>query len=203
MASDPISAGVQTLVGTAQTIGGAIQEHRANKKLEKLINGYQPNKSIMDYYTKALDRYNPNAFDSTLYRQQQQTAGRGLATGFNALTDKRSLLGGISGLVQGYNDASLKAAATAENQQGQALGQLGQAAEAKTREDKYPFELKANLLGAKAAGGAQIMNAGLSNIFGGTSSASQMEMLKRMYGDGSGSSSNSSSSGWTPQYGKW
>lgn len=188
---DPVSliaGGVQGIAGIAQTIAGGIQAHRAQKKLEKLINSYQPNQSIMDYYSKALQRYNPNAFESALYRQGQQTAARGLTTGISALNDRRSVLGGIAGLTQGYNDASLKAAAAAESQQGQQLAQLGQAAGMKTQEEKYPFELKANLLAQKAGGGAQIMNAGLSNIFGGTSNLSQMAMLNQMYGDSGGSS---------------
>ncbi len=56
----------------------------------------------------------------------------------------------------------------------------------KTQEEKYPFELKANLLASKAGGGANILNAGLGNIFGAGSSLSQLEMLKKMYSDNAG-----------------
>lgn len=182
-----IGGAIQGLAGVGQAIGGAIQEKRAERKLEKLIAGYQPNQSIMDYYNKALARYNVNPYEGAMYRAATQGAGRGLTTGINALNDRRSVLGGISQLVQGYSDASLRAAATAEGQQSQALGQLGRAAGMKTAEEKYPFELKANLYGAKAAGGAQIMNAGLQNIMGAGSNLSQMAMLNQMYGGGNSS----------------
>lgn len=186
MPIDPISLGsaaLQGLTGIAQAIGGGIRAHRGEKQFEKLINSYQPNQSIMDYYTKALARYNVNPYTSSLYNNAMRGAGRGLTTGINTLNDRRSVLGGITRLTQGYDDASLKAAAAAEGQQSQALSQLGQAAGMKTAEEKYPFELKANMLAAKASGGTQTFNAGLSNIFGSSQSLSQMAMLKQMYGD--------------------
>src|SRR5690606_17709553 len=130
------------------------------------------NPSIMDFYNKALQRYNQNPYDSNLYRMQTQTAQRNLATGLNAMQDRRSALASVGNLVQGSNDASLRAAAAAEAQQAQALNQLGAATQLKDREDKYKFEAKYNLLGMKAGGGNQIMNAGLKNLYGGLGSIS-------------------------------
>lgn len=179
----PVSAAIQGAVGIGQAVGGAIQAHRAQKKLEKMVEGYKPNASIMDYYNKALQRYNVNPYTSAQYRNQMQNAGRGLATGINALNDRRSVLGGISSLVQGYNDASLKATAAAEGQQAQALSQLGGATQMKAAEDFKPFEMKYNLQALKAGGGNETMRAGLSNIFGGASTYANYQMLDKMYGD--------------------
>jgi len=137
----------------------------------------------MDYYNKALSRYNANPYNSAMYRNATQQAGRGLATGINALQDRRSALAGVSNLVQGYDDAALRAAAGAEQQQGQALGQLGQATGMKAAEDKYKFENKYNLLAMKAGAQNQIANAGLSNIFGGLGAIDDYRNIRR-YGGG-------------------
>ncbi len=91
----------------------------------------------------------------------------------------------MSNLVQGYNDAGLKAGVAAEGQQGQNLSQLGGATAMKAQEEKYPFEMKYNLYSAKAGGGAQQLNAGLANLYGAGSSMSQMAMLNKMYSSGS------------------
>lgn len=185
LGSNPYAAAAQGVIGLGQTIGGYIQQHRATKQYNKMIDNYQPNQSIMDYYGKALNRYNQNPYDSAMYRLHSQNAGRGLTTGLNALQDRRSALAGVSSLVRGYDDSMLKAAAQAEGQQAQALGQLGQATGMKAAEDKYKFEAKANLLAAKAAGGSQIMNSGIQNLYGGLGNISDFYMAKNMYGGGS------------------
>ena len=177
----PYGAIAQGVIGLGQSIIGGIAAHRAQKKYESLINSYQPNQSIMDYYSKALQRYNQNPYESAIYRMQSQNAGRGLATGLNTLNDRRSALAGASSLVRGYDDSMLKAAATAEGQQSQALGQLGEATRMKSAEDKYKFEAKANMLGAKAAGNNQIMNSGLNNLYGGLSNISDYYLAKNIY----------------------
>jgi hypothetical protein len=182
----PWGAIAQGVIGGAQAIGGWIQASRAEKQYNKLINSYKPNQSIMDYYSKALQKYNVNPYQSPMYRQSMQGADRGLATGISALQDRRSALAGVGGLVQRYNDASLKAAATAEGQQSQALGQLGQATGMKAQEEKYPFELKANLLAMKAGGGTNIANAGIKNLGDAASTYAQMQMLNKLYGGGGG-----------------
>lgn len=177
----PFGAIGQAAIGLGQTIGGWIQQHKATKKLEGLIDSYKPNQSIMDFYGKALNRYSLNPYQSNLYKYATNKATQGLTTGISALQDRRSALAGIGNLVQGYNDANLKAAATAEQEQGQALSQLGQATGMKAQEEKYPFEMKANLLSAKAGGGSNIMNSGIQNAYGGLQSISNYRMLKNQY----------------------
>jgi hypothetical protein len=183
-----IPAGLQTLAGIGQTLFSG--EKKANKKLEKFANSYKPNESIMDLYNKALSRYDTNAYNSAGYRQQTNNINRNLVTGINASQTRRGGLSTISGLVQGANDASGRAVVQAEQQQAQQLGQLAQATGMKAAEDKVPFELKYNLLAAKAGQAARTKNMGLQNIFGGLSNASSMlggggekKDPRRMYDD--------------------
>jgi hypothetical protein len=178
----PIAPIIQGVAGIAQAIGGGIQAKRAEKKLNKLVDSYKPNESIMDYYNKALSRYNANPYTSNMFNMQKQAINRNVASGVNSLQSRRGAVAGINSLVQSANDGYLKAAATAEGQQAQALGQLGQATGMKAQEQFKPFEMRYNLLSQKAGAGAQIMNAGLSNIFGGAQSASDMKMIEKMYG---------------------
>lgn len=184
---------MQGVGGLAQTIFGGGRARRAQRELEKLQTPvYQKSKSIGDYYTKALNRYSADPTKSAMYQTQMQNIQRGTAAGLNALRDRRS--SSVTGLVQAQNDASLQAAAAAEQQQQQALGQLGQAAQLQAGEDKMafqynqvaPYEKKAALLGAKAAGGNQMMNAGLQNVMGAVNTFGQMKfddyLMKKYYG---------------------
>jgi hypothetical protein len=182
-----IPAAVQGLVGGIQTLVNSGKANRAQRSLQSMVDNYQPNKGILDFYNKALQRYNVNPYQSGLYNQQSQQIRGGTAQGIAALQDRRSGIAGISGLVQGQNDALLKAAATAEGQQAQALGQLGQATGMKAGEDRYKFENKYNLLAMKAGAANQGVNAGVQNMFGGLQGLANYGTLREFYGDsGSG-----------------
>lgn len=178
-------------IGVLQGIGGYIQERNAENALEKLQTPtYTPSSTIADYYSKALQRYSINPYDSPLYKMQQQNILRSGASGLTSLQGSRNAIGGVSNIVQAQNDALLKAGATAQQEQGQQLAQLGNAAEAQTKEgDKAfqynqlaPYQKQYNLLAMKAGGGAGIMNAGIQNIFGGIGSAENMALAKQVYG---------------------
>lgn len=186
----------QAGIGAIQGIAGFLQNKSALKGLRNLKSPtYTQSASINDFYNKALQRYSTNPYMSAGYRQQQQNAQRGLATGIGALQDRRSAIGGLPSLIQAYNDANLKAVANAEQQQGQNLAQLGQASQLKTSEQHkefdinkmLPWQTKFGLLAAKAGGGANIMNAGLHNIMGGLQGAQEMDLMKQLYGNNSGS----------------
>lgn len=178
-----IMGGLQAIGGAAQSIFGGGRAAKAEKELEGMINNYKTSESIRDYYTKALNKFNVNPTQSSLYRSIMGEAGQGLATGLNNLQGRGSAIAGVGNLVQGYNNQALRAGAAAESQQGQDLANLGTATQLKDREDKYKFEAKANLLSQKAGAGAQTMNAGLSNIFGGLGSISDYSVYKQIYGD--------------------
>jgi hypothetical protein len=192
----PLAAGLaigQGVMGLAQTILGGSAAHKAQKQMEGMVNNYQPNQSIMDYYSKALNRYNVNPYNSNLYQMQSNNIQRGTASGINALQDRRSALAGVSSLVQGQNDGLLKAAAAAEGQQGQALNQLGQATGMKAQEDSKKFDMKYNLLAMKAGGNNQTMNAGIQNMFGGMGGLANMGSAGLLGGSSGGGGGRSQS----------
>jgi hypothetical protein len=186
---DPISIGAsaaQGLLGIGQSIFGGIKAKKAQKQMGAMIDSYKPNESIMDYYSKALNRYNSNPYQSTEYQKNMQNAGRTTATGIGGLQDRRSAIGGISRLAGLQNDASINAGAQAESEQGQRLAQLGQATAMKVPEDKYKFEAKYNLLSAKAGAANKTANAGISNIFGGLGGIVDTYNTDTIYGAGEG-----------------
>lgn len=188
---DPISlipSALGVIGGLAQTIFSG--RKRKERDLEKFANSYTPNQSIVDYYNKALSRYNANPYESQSYQQQQNLINRNLATGINASQTRRGGLSTISGLVQGANDASARAGAMAEQQQGSALNQLGGAASMKAREDAKKFDMLYNLKAMKAGQAATTQNMGLRNIFGGLSNASMLFSGQNRNGGGNNSGSN-------------
>lgn len=182
-------------LGAIQTAAGFIQQRNALKDLNKLQSPqYTANKSILDFYGETLKKYNVNPYQTNLYRMQEQQANRGMTSGLSALSGRGQALAGVNNLVQARNDNLLKAGVSAEQQQDQALGRVGQAAAMKASEEgkafeinKYqPFERKYNLLAQKAGGGTQVANEGIGNMFGGLQSYDQMKMLEKMYRGGTG-----------------
>jgi hypothetical protein len=98
---------------------------------------------------------------------------------------------GVSSLLRGANDAALNADVQAEQLRNERFNTLSNATQLKAAEDDkafqynqyMPFERKYNLLSAKAGGGTQIANAGISNIFGGLQNLGNTSMLKKLYGN--------------------
>lgn len=165
--------------GAIQAGIGFFSGRKARRQLEQLQTPtYTPSKSISDYYNQALSRYQQSPYESNLYKMQAQNIARGTAQGISALQDRRSALGGISGLIQGQNDALLKAAGSAEQLENQRFAQLGSASQAMAGEQRKQFEInqmlpyqkRYDILSQKAAGNAQVMNAGLQNMYAGLSS---------------------------------
>jgi len=189
---DPISLAVgasQTGIGLLQGLFGGRKAKKAQKELENLQTpNYQQSGSILDYYNQAQKRYGVgNAYDTSLYKMQNQNIQRGVSQGLDSLRGRGGAVAGVSRLIQGQNDSLLKAGAAAEQQVGQNLSQLGQAARLKTIEGdkafKYnqlaPFEKKYNLLAMKAGANAKTANDGLQNIFRGLSSFSDANKFNK------------------------
>jgi hypothetical protein len=200
MADIPYAGIAQGILGVGQAIFGGAKARSAQKQLEGMVNNYKPSESIMDFYSKALNKYNANPYQSNMYNQSMRTAGRNLTTGISALQDRRSALAGVSNLVQGANDASQNAAARAEQQQSQDLAQLGQATSMKDREDKYKFEAKYNLLSQKAGAASQGANAGISNLMGGIGSIQDYALINKMYGGSGGGVGSNGKPSWGTNY---
>jgi hypothetical protein len=177
----PVTLGLVTAgAGLAQSAIGYFSGRKAKRELEGLQTPiYTPSKSISDYYNQALNRYQQSPYESNLYKMQAQNIARGTTQGLSALQDRRSALAGVPALVQNQNDAMLKAAAAAEQEQSQRFSQLGAASQAMAGEERQafninqmlPYQKKYDILSQKAAGNAAVMNAGLQNVYGGLSSA--------------------------------
>jgi hypothetical protein len=178
-----IPAIAQGVMGLGQTIFGALGAGKARREAERAVNAMRPDQGIMDYYNKALARYNPNAYQSTYYQQMQNQINRGLATGLGASQTRRGGLMALPGLVQGSMDQQARAAAQAEQIAGQDLSRLAGAAQMSAADRRRVEEAKTNLLLQKWAQKAKLMNQGLQNIYGAGSTAAYL-----MGGDGSGSS---------------
>ena len=167
--------------GLIQGIFGGGARRKAQKELEGMVNNYQPNASIMDYYNKALSKYSSNPYTSQFYQNQQNQIQRNLATGVSALQDRRSALAGIGKSVQIANDATARAGANAEQQQRQDLGVLGSATGMKAGEDRRKFDMLYNLKAMKAGQSATTENMGYRNIFGGLSNLATMDWGEKKY----------------------
>lgn len=163
----PVLGLVSAGIGAYQAIAGGIKKHKAERDLERQANSYQPNAGILDYYNKALAKYNPNPYQSSAYQQQNNQIQRNLATGINAAQNRRSGLMAIAGATQQANDASARAVGSAEQQQRANLGMLGQAAHAKMGEDNRKFDMLYNLKAMKAGQAATMENSGIRNIYSG------------------------------------
>lgn len=159
-------------IGAYQAISGGVKKRKAEKELEAQAREVQPNQSIMDYYNKALAKYNPNPTQTSTYQTQNNQIQRNLATGINAAQGKRLGLGAIAGQVQQANDANARAVSNAEAQQGQDLSRLAQASGMKTAEQQRKFDMLYNLKAMKAGQSASLQNTGLSNLYNGLGTAS-------------------------------
>lgn len=190
---DPYSlatSATTTGLGALQTLIGSFGAHKAQKQLENMQSPvYGPNKSILDYYDKALQRYQTDPTQTAAYKLQSQTTGRNLTQGLSSLTGRGAAVGGTSRLVAGADDAALKAQAQEEAMKSQELNQLGSATDMKAGDqrlqyqynDLAPFERKYNLLALKAGAKNQIANAGINNVFNGLSSYNDSRMIDKMY----------------------
>lgn len=164
-------------IGLVQGLFGGGARRRAEKDLEKFANSYQVSPGILDYYNKALARYSPNAYTSSFYQNQANKIARNMATGVNAAQDRRSALSVITNLNQQANDASAKAAATAEQMQGQQLAQLGSAASMKNAAEQKKFDMLYNLKAMKAGQSATLQNQGMQNAYSALSDYAKLKYL--------------------------
>jgi len=187
----PWGAIAQFGLGAIQSVVGGIRAAKAQKQLEKMQSPtYAPNQSILDYYSKALQRYNLSPYQTGQYKQQSQNIQRGTAQGLDALRGRGGAVAGASNMIANSNDAFLNAGVSAENRKAQEFSALGNATGMKAGEQRMafnvnqmqPFERKYNLLAMKASGGNKVEGAGISNIFGGMNAYNDYNAAKKTYG---------------------
>lgn len=167
--------------GLVQSIIGGAKAKKYQRQLENMQSPtYNPNQGILDYYNKALARYNVNPTESALYKRQMQGIDRNVSNSIAALQDRRSATAGASSLLRAANDATLDANVAAERQRDQRFGELGGATNMKAGEERtafdinqmQPFERKYNLLAMRAGAANELANTGLSNLFSGLQNTS-------------------------------
>lgn len=153
------------LITAAVSLGSsAVQKRKAQqaeKKAEEMLASspkYKPNQSILDYYKKALNKFDTAPTDTAQYKSDKQSIKQGTTQALSSLNKLRT--GDVANIVQGQSNSLLKAAVNAENRKVQEFGVLGQAANMKAGQEAkafqqnelYPFEAKYNLETMKAGG---------------------------------------------------
>lgn len=191
-AISPLAA-IQGGLSALQTGLGFIQAARGRKELKKEIAGlpqYQQSKGILDYYNQAMQRYGVSPTQTAAYKRQMANIQRAGASGLANLGSARERLGATSSIVRSMADAGLGAEVAAEQEQSRRFGQLGQAAQLKRGEEMaafqqnqvLPSQMRLQMAAQRAAGGTQIANTGISNLFGAAQSAATQNLYRDIYG---------------------
>lgn len=186
-------AAIQGGLSVLQTGLGFIQAARGRKELKKEIAGlpkYQQSQGILDYYNQAMQRYGVSPTQTAAYKRQMANIQRAGASGLANLGSARERLGATSSIVRSMADAGLGAEVAAEQEQSRRFGQLGQAAQLKRGEEMaafqqnqvLPSQMRLQMAAQRAAGGTQIANVGLSNIFNAIQSEATRDIYGKMYG---------------------
>jgi len=176
------AAAISVGVGTASAISANTKQKRSQRRLDELAKNsplYKSDKSIDDYYQKALSRFNENPYQSQQYQMGGMNARRATAQGIGALQDRRSAIGGISKLEAGQNAAMQNLGAQAEGQKNQRFNQFGNASQMKNAEYQRefdfnkmtPYNRKLQLEQMKGAAAGEQFNAGMQMIGQGLSTA--------------------------------
>jgi hypothetical protein len=183
---DPIilSSLIQGGAGLAQTILGAGQRKRAERNAQKQIGRLGPDKGILSYYNQALQRAGVSPTQSALYKRQMQNIQRAGATGLAGARGTAARMGAASSIARSLSDATLGAEVAAEGQQERRFAQVLPAAQLAAAEKRRPEELRLQMMLQKAAGGSDIANTGLSNLFGALQSYGTNQLYKEIYGLG-------------------
>lgn len=178
----PWGAIIQGGLGAIQTIGGMIQRAKGLKEAKKAIADLGPTQELTDIYNKNLQKYSGlRAGESMIQKQLAQQSRQNFASALKSYRDAGDIQAGGAASLRAANEAALKGATLGYQEQGQALAGLGSAAGALSAAKMRPKELTANLALQKAAGGSQVSNVGMSNIFGAGSSLAQRDLYKNYY----------------------
>jgi hypothetical protein len=169
MPVDPMTLAsiIQGFGGLAQTIAGARQRNVAEKEVERMVKSTKPDEGILSLYNKFLQRAETSPTDTSLYKRQMKNVGRAQAAGVGYLQKggSKSILGGVPSVTKNAMDAALEAEGAAENLKERRVGALLPVTQLAAAEIRRPRELQLEQLLRKAAGGTEIANTGLSNLF--------------------------------------
>ena len=184
-----IASAVTAATGVYTAISADTKQKKAQRKLDELAKNsplYKADKSIDDYYQKALNRFNENPYQSQQYQMGAMNARRATAQGLGALQDRRSAIGGISRLQAGQNYAMQNLGAQAEGQRNQRFNQFGNATQMKSGEYQRefdfnkmtPYNRRLQLEQMKGAAAGEQFNAGLQMIGQGANAGATIAAAK-------------------------
>lgn len=191
MIGSALSAGLQVGSSLYQILSAqAKKKQKAFEDFSKTQPQYEGSPELDQYYQQGLQQANTPAQQSALYKGQQQQISRRFAQGLAGSNIASGGQGTVARLAQGATDASMNALGSAEQQREARFNRLGSIVGMKSaeRQRKFeinklrPWELQANILGAKAAGAAQQQRTGMQNLANFASSAYQMGAYKDLYG---------------------
>lgn len=177
-----------------QAFHGASQAKKAQDALKsQQTPTVAPNKSILDYYQTALNRYNTSPYNSLGYKLAQEGIQRNQGSTINNLKHfGGAAISNVGAVEQQSNDASLKAAAMAENQKNNAFNQYGKAAGAEGQDINRQFQINKmlpytqnrNLYAQEAMGYNSLENAGLYGLQNSVGALSKVDW-KKIFGSSS------------------
>lgn len=188
-----LAAGTQALLGGAQALTSGVSKRE--KELDEYAKKsplYQGGKGIEAYYKEALNRYQESPYQSAAFQQATKAAQRASAGGLRALQERRGAIGGVGRLAGIEGDTMGRAIGAAEANRNQRFGQLGQAAQMQSGEERFKFDVNQmtpynrnlQLRQFKAQAANDRRNAGLQMI----GSALGNFATGAMYSDGIGNS---------------
>ena len=182
--------GVKAVGGIAQAIAG----HNILKNTK--LPGYDIASEFGDNVGLAKSIKNIGGMPSAQYNQAQQGFARNANFGMQQLQGRRGVTAGVSGIVQRLNDANLNLNVTDANMtlQNRRVGtqmQIGaNNAMAQQKVAKQSWE-KFNPYLRRLNEGQALVGAGMQNIFGAASDATQMQMYDQYFkGQNGGSGGN-------------
>lgn len=137
-----LAAGTQALIGGAQALtSGASKREKELDEYAKKSPLYQGGKGIEAYYKEALNRYQESPYQSAAFQQATKAAQRASAGGLRALQERRGAIGGVGRLAGIEGDTMGRAIGAAEANRNQRFGQLGQAAQMQSGEERFKFDV--------------------------------------------------------------
>lgn len=137
-----LAAGTQALLGGAQALTSGVSKRE--KELDEYAKKsplYQGGKGIEAYYKEALNRYQESPYQSAAFQQATKAAQRASAGGLRAFQERNAALGAAGRLAAIEGDTIGRAIGAAEANKNQRFGQLGQAAQMQSGEERFKFDV--------------------------------------------------------------
>lgn len=182
----------QTILGGISSLFGGNSARDEQRKLERIAARSPQKKAspeLGDYYQQATNRYNENPFTTPYYLETVKQADRAAANALGAMQTRGAAIGSIGKINQILADTKGRGIAGAMQNKNAQFSQLGQAAQAKAREEsdlfnvnqQAPYERMLQLQQMKSAAANERYNASLGTAMQGLGNLSQYYTAKQYY----------------------